>query len=144
MYKQIVVLLFFITATFSSQKIFAIDLKKGQTLSCSAIVCAVGIAIPASHNKCRKVLTEWSIFVATLGIFQSKPKCPRVDNKGVVTGYDEMTCSSIQDATLRKTCEDASNTGGDPRDCGTFDTPKERIECLRECEENGERICSIE
>ncbi|MCG7556083.1 hypothetical protein [Pseudoalteromonas sp. Of11M-6] len=97
-----------IIALFSASLIFnstpTLALSKGQGLACEAILCAVGIAIPESHNECRKVLTEWSIYLATLGFFRSKPKCPKKDPQDVVTGLESMECSSINNSELRNLC----------------------------------------
>lgn len=107
----------------------AIKLKKKNALACEAILCAVGIAIPASHSECRKVLTEWSIYLATLGPFTSKPKCPRIDKNEVIISWEEMKCSSIQDADLRKICEDAEGSGTGGGSCTDLSDPKDIIEC---------------
>lgn len=111
----------------------AIDLGKGETLACEAILCAVGIAIPESHSECKKVLTEWSLYLATLGPFSSKPKCPSADAGGNITGWQEMKCETIQDTEMRQKCLDALG-GGTGDQCDSITDPVERIEC--ECRNN--------
>ena len=102
-------------------------------LACEAILCAVGIAIPASHDKCREVLIDWSVYLSTLGFFSSPPKCPKTDATGMVVGWLEMDCNLIQDQELRLMCLNARKK---ERNCNTL-PPWDRQIC--ECEEYNRR-----
>lgn len=133
MVKKISITALLMLLFFSSNSAHAVKLKKGEGLACEAILCAVGIAIPESHSECRKVLTEWSLYLATLGPFRSSPKCPKKDSANNIIGYTEMDCKTIQDPEMKKMCLEATGTGtGDS--CADLSDPKERIDC--ECRSN--------
>jgi hypothetical protein len=127
-----------------------VELNKGQRLACGAILCAVGIAIPASHSECRKVLQDWSIYLATLGPFRSKPKCPIIANNQAVS-YSTMTCSSIVDPEFRSMCDNANNTKPQPgyHRCDTIVDGYQRFECENSCDSkykdrDGNLVCLVE
>lgn len=127
-----------------------INLSKGQRLACGAILCAVGIAIPESRSECTKVLRDWSIYVATLGPFKSKPKCPIVKNGGA-GGSNVMSCRSIADPEYRKMCEDADNGKPQPgyHRCDEYTDGFQRFECENKCDQryqapDGGIVCFIE
>lgn len=106
-------------------------LGKGQRLACEAIMCAIGIAIPESHNECRKVLIEWSAYSALLGPFASKPKCPKVDENQNVVGEQEVRCDDIQDAMARQQCHEATDV---PEDCSRITDRRQRMLCEQGCD----------
>lgn len=122
-------------------------LKKGQALACEAIVCAVGIAIPESHAECSRKLAEWSVYLALLGPFASKPKCPKKDASDNVTGYSEMRCDMIQDSNSRNDCEIAS---APPENCDEYiGTPGweecEQYMCANVHQNNGNpELCQVQ
>lgn len=133
--KKLAVLLAVTGAFIFQPSAKAIELSGKETLSCEAVLCAVGIAIPESHSKCRKVLTEWSAYLATLGMFREPQKCPKYDHKGKLIGYDEMKCSAIQDDKMRKICNDAMGTGGYDN-CNNVDQaqePQRYYKCRQQC-----------
>ncbi len=117
----------------------AADLSSKSKLACEALICAVGIAIPASHDKCREVLTDWSIYLATLGFFSSPPKCPKTDANGLIIGYEEMDCNLIQDTQARQMCLDAQGDT-EPVGCAAL-PPEERQLC--DCRERNRNNPSI-
>ncbi|WP_299496377.1 hypothetical protein [uncultured Shewanella sp.] len=86
---------------------YALDLSSKSKLACEALLCAVGIAIPDSHDECREILIDWNIYLATLGFFSSPPSCPKTDATGLVVGFAEMNCNLIQDTSLRTECLNA-------------------------------------
>ncbi|MBS0044834.1 hypothetical protein KFE26_21440 [Shewanella sp. M16] len=117
--------------------------KNKNELACEAILCAVGIAIPASHNECRKVLIDWNTYLATLGFFSKPPKCPKTDATGMVIGYEEMDCDLIQDAQARQMCHDSIKppaTG-----CAALEPEfREQCECQERNRKHGGRFdCQI-
>lgn len=129
----------------------AVNLNKGQRLACGAILCAVGIAIPKSHSECRKVLRDWSIYLATLGPFRSKPKCPIVNNADNSVTYSTMTCSSIVDPEYRRMCEEAGGQKPQPgyHQCDTLVDGYQRFECENSCDRRfrdgrGGMVCLID
>lgn len=128
---SIVFILFF--STYSN----SINLSKGKGLACEAILCAIGIAIPASHSECKTVLKNWSLYLISHP-WDSTPKCPKTDAQSNIVGYIEMKCESIQDLELKNQCIAATNGGGD-EDCGLGDPE------LCQCIENGQPIpnCQI-
>jgi|GEM_PF-3186549 len=124
-----------------------INLSSGRGLACEALLCAVGIAIPASHSKCRSVLREWAIYLATLSWFRSTPKCPIITDTGEVVGHNDMTCDVIQDLESRQICEEANNIRpgrNQPVDPCAELVGVERELCeVQNCNRNGERMCQI-
>lgn len=124
-----------------------VNLSRGQGLACEAILCAVGIAIPESHNECRRVLFDWSVHLATLGPFRSKPKCPRVNDVGSVVAEVEMICSTIVDPDARAQCDAATAPPGDYI-CEELTTPEDRFNCENQCDTgginaDGRQVCQI-
>ncbi len=113
----------------------------GKGLACEAIICAIGVAIPESHAKCTQVLTEWSIYLATLGPFSSKPKCPKKDSDNNTIGYLEMDCNAIQHPELKQQCLNAQRL---PNDCsgylGTPEYPRCEFDRCNRKRRNGERV----
>jgi len=127
-----------------------VNLNKGQRLACGAILCGVGIVIPESRSECTKVLRDWSIYVATLGPFRSKPKCPIVKN-GSSASYNTMSCSSIADQEYRQMCEGADSTKPQPgyHRCDEYTDGFQRFECENKCDQryqakDGGIVCLIE
>lgn len=123
-------------------------LSRGEGLACEALLCAVGIAIPESHNECRQVLTEWSLYLATLGFFRSKPKCPKKNINGHIVAYEEMKCSSIQNSESRNECEIAS---APPENCDSYNmgSPEwedcERYMCTNVHQKRGHpELCQVQ
>lgn len=94
------IIVFILTFTSFSN---AVNLNSGKGLACEAILCAVGIAIPASHSKCRQVLTDWSLYLASHP-WDSAPRCPRTDAQSNIVGYSEMKCETIQDDFAQQQC----------------------------------------
>lgn len=86
----------------------AVNLNNGKGLACEAILCAVGIAIPASHSKCKDVLKKWSIYLATHP-WDSTPKCPKINAESEVVGHILMDCDDINDNDTRQQCLNAEN-----------------------------------
>lgn len=124
----------------------ASDLSSKETLACEALICAVGIAIPESHSECKKVLTKFAAYLATLGFFSSKPRCPKVAEDGVSIDWHDVDCDEIQDAAMAKLCRDASNPP--PDSCADLTDPQEIIACETRCNNNGPgqevpRFCEI-
>lgn len=143
-----VFLLFFLLVLASTAN--SVELKKGQRLACGAILCAVGIAIPASHSECRKALLDWSVYLATLGPFRSKPKCPIIASNQAVS-YSTMTCSSIVDPEFRSMCDNANDTKPQPgyHRCDTIVDGYQRFECENSCDSkykdrDGNLVCLVE
>lgn len=133
--KKLTAFFISLTLTFAmSNQAIAGDLDSKSKLACEALICSVGIAIPASHDKCREVLTDWSIYLATLGFFSSPPKCPKTDAKGIVVGYEEMNCNLIQDAEAKQMCLESQSR--EPARCSTL-PPFQREMC--ECRERNRR-----
>lgn len=128
--KKIFVFAILIIAFLFSASSNAGVLGKGQRLACQAIMCSIGIAIPESHNECRKVLTEWSVYAALLGPFASKPKCPKVDENQNVVGEQEVRCDDIQDDVARQQCHEATDV---PDDCSRINDPLQRELCESGC-----------
>jgi len=114
----------------------AVELGKHEAQACEAILCAVGIVIPASHDKCRQVLTDWSIYLATLGPFRKPPKCPMSDDDGKAIGEMDMDCKTIQDPELRQVCLDASSLPPVNECSGLM--PLERAACECRLEHSGD------
>jgi hypothetical protein len=128
----------------------AVNLSKGQSLACGAILCGVGIVIPESRSECTKVLRDWSIYVATLGPFRSKPRCPILDKAGATAGYNAMECSRISDPAYRQMCEEANNTKPAPgfHQCNQITDGFARFECENSCDDryrgrDGGIVCQI-
>lgn len=124
-----------------------INLNRGQALACEAILCAVGIAIPESHSECRRVLRDWSIYLATLGPFRSKPRCPRVNDVGNIYEEIEMFCDTIIDVDSRAECHASTIPPGSVR-CDDIIDPDMRFRCETECDTrwqdgNGSMVCEI-
>lgn len=139
-------LMFFIFFSVDSSAI----MKKGQKLACEAFMCAIGVAIPESHHECVKKLVKWDLYLATLGPFGTKPKCPKKDEDENVIGYADVECHRITDPIYRNKCEEAERKrkgGGIINRCEGL-PPHLEIECqLEECRRSrpGEpdRICQI-
>lgn len=126
----------------------ASDLSSKETLACEALICAVGIAIPESHNECRKVLTKFAAYLATLGIFSSKPRCPKVAEDGVSIEWHDVNCDEIQNAELAQMCRDAAGETPPIDSCADLTDPQEIIACETRCNNNGPgqevpRFCEI-
>ena len=128
-------------------KAAGVNLNRGQGLACEAILCAVGIAIPESHSECRRVLRDWTIYLATLGPFRRKPRCPRVNDVGNVYEEIEMICDTIVDIDMRAECHAATTPPG-PVPCDELIDPDMRHRCETECDTRwqdggGRMICEI-
>ncbi len=127
-----------------------INLGRGRTLACEALLCAVGVLITESRPKCLRVLRDWSIYLATLSIFRSTPKCPSVNASGHVTGYNEMTCEAIQDVEMRNLCLEANNLRPapvvPPRDpCDHLEGFEREICLVEQCRiRNPNQVCQIQ
>lgn len=122
-----------------------VNLSRGQGLACEVILCAVGIAIPESHSECRRVLFDWSVYVATLGPFKRKPKCPMVDQNNVPTGAEQAaSCSAINSAPERNACLAAQAPPRGVYDCGSYSDPAERDECNASCSVNAGGLCYVD
>jgi hypothetical protein len=120
----------------------ALSGKEG--LACEALLCAVGIAIPASHDKCREVLIDWSIYLGTLGFFKKPPSCPQEDANGKTVGYSDVDCNQIQDVELKQMCLDARRPPSDNECSGLPADEREVCECeKRNRNGGGKRICNI-
>tara|TARA_B110000211_G_C14046379_1_gene539155 strand:- start:747 stop:1352 length:606 start_codon:yes stop_codon:yes gene_type:complete len=126
-----------------------INLGRGRSLACSALLCAVGIAIPESHSECVQVLRDWAIYLATLSWFRSTPKCPIINAQGTVTGYNEVSCDSIQDVNMRQTCYDANNQRPRPpipprNPCDHLTGLEYELCRIEQCNsQNNEQFCQI-
>ncbi|MFY8352935.1 hypothetical protein AAEU29_20515 [Pseudoalteromonas sp. SSM20] len=123
-------------------------LSKGQKYACEARVCAIGIAIPESHAECQAALTRWSLYLATIGPFGIKPKCPRKNANDEIVGYDDMTCDSINDSNHRQECNNATAI---PDNCDQYDIGShewercERYMCSNKHQQNGNpELCQVQ
>lgn len=115
-----------------------------EGLACEALLCAVGIAIPASHDKCREVLIDWSIYLGTLGFFKKPPSCPQEDANGLTVGYSDVDCNLIQDIELRQMCLDARRPPSDDECSGLEFDDRAECECNKRNRKGGDRqICHI-
>lgn len=145
MNKWIIALLAFALVSVTAPVSAGVKLKKGQGLACEMILCAVGIVIPESHSECKKVITEWTIYVATLGPFKKKPKCPMVDPNNVPTGAEQAaSCSAIKSAPERNECLAAEAPPRGVYDCGSYSDPEERAECKASCSVNAGGLCYVD
>ena len=146
---RLVFLLLLLTIT--AQPAHAVNLNKGQSLACGAILCGVGIALAESRSKCIKVLRDWNIYVATLGPFRSPPKCPILDRDGATAGYNAAECSAIQDLQYRQLCEESSDSKPAPGyyQCDQLTDVNQRYECENSCDhryknKNGATVCQVQ
>ncbi len=122
-----------------------VQLKKGQGLACEMILCAVGIVIPESHSECRRVIRDWTIYMATLGPFKRRPRCPIVDANNVPTGNEELVqCSAIQSPTERNQCYAADQPPRGVYDCDSYADSDERSACYASCSVRFGSTCFVD
>ncbi|MEW5250894.1 hypothetical protein [Microbulbifer discodermiae] len=123
----------------------ACDVKKDEQLVCEALMCTIGIAIPASHSECLKVQTEFAIYLATLGFWENPPKCKNRDMNCQVTGkananVSPSTCNAVSsNPTDFVNCEvQASKLVGQTFNCSKYaDNPTLRTACEQQFQSNG-------
>ena len=100
------------SALFVSHSLQACDIPSDEKLVCEVVLCnPVGLAISESRSECLAVNRRFAIYLATLGFWDSPPKCK----------FRDQSCNSIGRA------DDAPV---DASFCNELDTEDEKNSCL--------------
>ncbi|NRA71955.1 MAG: hypothetical protein HRU24_13115 [Gammaproteobacteria bacterium] len=144
--SNILILLFLISISSFSSNVSAGFFKKGELLACEAVVCVFGtITLDTNPAECDIIFAKWAVYKATLGMFESPPKCRNRDKDGNVTSEVAVDCNIIQNEAQRAACIGEGGPGSIVQTCDQYDTWSEREQCeLEQCRErNDGQVCEI-
>ncbi|MDP5209853.1 hypothetical protein [Microbulbifer sp. 2205BS26-8] len=106
----------------------ACDIDSDEQLVCEALMCSVGIFIPASHSECVKVQRDFAIYLATLGFWEDPPKCKNRDMNCQSTGnantrsanLPAATCNNLNGSNYINCQFQVSKYNGSAFNCGQY------------------------